>query len=193
MSQPTLLLITAATCPACVGFKNNVWPQAKSRLESTGKVRIEEANLPSMDKSHLAKYPSDLQRFVTWFPTLILVSPESWQRRTNLDASVFNGSFVNGIMTHGRDKAPYPTTAQGIMDWVNDQTKTYSRSVNRAQGPIVNIQPLPTISKRDGWSTSSLYNSSTSQTSSQASSYSSSSSQSQPLYRGVVYHPRTWK
>ncbi len=120
-SKPILLLITATNCSACVSFKEHVWGEAKQKIESLGTVELKQIDLPSTNSQLPQSLPADVKRYVGWFPTLILVSSSSWNRGGNskLDAEVFNGSFVNDVITHGRGNAPYGTNTKGVLDWLS--------------------------------------------------------------------------
>jgi len=96
MNRPVFVLLTATTCPACVNFKNRVWSNLKSELESRGRVQIIEIEVPdTRSKPDPNKYHKDLARFVGWFPTMSLYPADRWfDRKSDLIGIIKNGKIV---------------------------------------------------------------------------------------------------
>jgi len=93
MSVPVLVVITADDCGACIDFKKNIWPGVKKTLEDTKSVEIIHKELPSIGSALPEDLPKDLGRFVPYYPSIILITRNSWNggKGTNLQAVAFNG------------------------------------------------------------------------------------------------------
>lgn len=91
-----LILVTVSICAHCVRFRED-WPKTKQALQETQLVDIVDIELNKFsDRPDPQKYPSDLSRWVKWFPTFILVSKSSWTnaqpgKNGRLEGVIFNG------------------------------------------------------------------------------------------------------
>ena len=88
-----LVVITANSCGACANFKPN-WPQMKRTLQASfPQLDIVEINQPSVSTNYGSAYPSNLNVWGVWFPTILLVPRTEWYGGFIQSASVFNGTY----------------------------------------------------------------------------------------------------
>lgn len=115
------VLVTAKNCPHCTNFRKN-WTEVQQALLETGLIeKPVDIEVESMaDRPNPALYPSDLKRWVRWFPAFLLFSRSSWlaaQPGSNklLDGVIFNGRMTaNGAEYEGNSK----TTKETLVEWV---------------------------------------------------------------------------
>jgi len=88
-----LVVVTAVGCGACNAFKEN-WPSMRSKLQSF--IEIKEINQPRVTNVFDSKYPSGLDLYCLWFPTLLLVPKDDYDSMKVTRAYVFNGDIING-------------------------------------------------------------------------------------------------
>lgn len=146
-SRPVFVVITAENCGHCKSFKNGPWPDTKAALESMGTVRVVHIELAAMGDALPPQYPSTLQTYIRGFPTLLLVSGESWNRALQsggpLDYQVFGTDAIGKRGTYSRDKA-------GIISWINNAvprlsqgggtSKTVTKGVNDNSGCTITVR-----------------------------------------------------
>jgi hypothetical protein len=92
---PIFFLITADDCGACVNFKNNMWPVIKKDLEESKSVTIVHRNLEfrrDRDKLKL-ELGEDILKFVPHYPSMALITAESWKEKKQLNGIIFNGTI----------------------------------------------------------------------------------------------------
>ena len=87
---PVFVLVTVDVCGPCKGFKKDYWDSLRKTLEDSKSVRIKHINLAGFDSPLPADVPADIKRFIPHYPSFILVSADSWNRKGSLDAVVFN-------------------------------------------------------------------------------------------------------
>lgn len=97
--KSVFILVTVSVCAHCVRFRED-WPEIKQALLETQLVDIVDIELNKFsDRPDPQKYPSDLSRWVKWFPTFILVSKSSWTNAQpgpangRLEGAIFNGNM----------------------------------------------------------------------------------------------------
>lgn len=101
-SKPIFFLITADDCGACVTFKKNVWPVVKKQLEDSKSVNIVHKNIEfRRDRDKLVpEFGPDILKFVPHYPSMSLITADSWKEKKKLDGVIFNmspdmqGNFV---------------------------------------------------------------------------------------------------
>lgn len=88
-----LLVITANGCSACTNFKQ-AWPDMKKQLQKI--IPIVEINQPQLtNEFDIKKVPVNLSKYVSWFPTLVLVKIEDFKPGNRLTyGAVFNGDIT---------------------------------------------------------------------------------------------------
>lgn len=140
MSKPVFVLVTAKNCGACAHFKQT-WPSVKLELESLGQIRIIEIDVPSIGVHTGDNFPQDLNRWVGWYPSMLLFNGSSWdtgmkaveemkkskdmgdktkpRTKIELEGSIFRGHFSS-------DGRPEPEegpmlNATNISSWVQTE------------------------------------------------------------------------
>lgn len=126
-----LILLTAGNCGHCHQFKDNIWYKSKDgplkdKIINDGKVSIIEINLPSTSSTLDNKYPVDLQRYVSWFPSLMLFTNDDW-------AAGLNGAPLHGVVYNGTDdggkvklSGTKPISRKNILDWIDTETANWA-------------------------------------------------------------------
>lgn len=116
-SEYMLLVITATGCPACVNFKQ-AWPEMKKQLQKI--IPIVEINQPQVtNELDITKVPTNLYKYVSWFPTMVIVRADEFKPGKQLTyGSVFNGEItpagVAKISLHKKSLNLYE-----VQNWVN--------------------------------------------------------------------------
>jgi len=131
--KPVLVVITADTCGGCVMFKQRVWQQLKQRIQQSGKVQLVEINLPTVRDRIPSQYPTGLQKWVGWYPTLALFTPSSWKSGGQLQGSVFNGFLEGDKIKMVPQNQARAMTVEDIMDWIDREIA----SPTFVQGPAI--------------------------------------------------------
>lgn len=135
MSQkPVFIVVTAGNCGFCTRFKSEVWPTLKPKLVNSGRLSIVEIELETMgevkSKSFAERYPVDLRRYTTWFPTFILCTAASWENGDVIDGVVLNGEFIYdhetqteiiGSVSNEQLKEPNDSN---ITQWLSDNLRS---------------------------------------------------------------------
>lgn len=122
MSKPVVIYISAKTCPACVNFASQ-WPSVKDAIEKLGAETVEVSLPNTMSELDTTKYPSNLKRYIAWYPSLAIVNGYNWNQAMkqpganySLDGKVFNGNFdIKGNL--GR-AVQFPLTVDGVTKWL---------------------------------------------------------------------------
>jgi hypothetical protein len=128
-SPYVVVLVTARTCPACVRFKNNVWPTLEPELNSGG-FEVQKVELDDPDSSFPSNYPVDLERFVAFFPCLIVFQGKTWRTalanpnvRSRVSGRVFNAEKKGDRFESVVEQQRRPTTTPQIKKWLNEVTQ----------------------------------------------------------------------
>ena len=126
-SRPIMILVTAGNCGNCQKFKP-VWPKIRNNIEKLGVVRVHEAEVPVMFTSLPPQFPKDLNRFIGFYPTFLLVEGNTWNASLNskdikIDARVYNGEFSGGRMMIKDARLGY--TEDNLISWINSEVKKH--------------------------------------------------------------------
>lgn len=152
-NRPVFCIVTAKGCPGCDGFKKEQYGVLMKLLESKpllGRIRVVEIEYPGLGtplpkKSTNNKYdiPDDLKRFISWFPTFVLINGASWNEGKELAGAVFNGSWnSNGIIIHdsvfnksspNESRNLRMTNGESIKSWIEEQLSKNNDVMN---GPL---------------------------------------------------------
>ena len=140
MAQKHIFIaVTAGDCGFCTRFKTSVWPTLKPKLLNSGRLTVVEVQLDKMSSvnsdSFAEQWPTDLRRFIHWYPTFILCTAASWGKRDNLDGVVMNGQMVFDEKTGQEivtsvDEFIEPNEAN-LTQWLSDQLRS-NKFVNPA-------------------------------------------------------------
>jgi len=124
-----LFYVIAKDCPACKTFGVH-WEGVQASLKKTFGDRLEIETISYEKRTAAAldttKYPIDLMRFISWYPTFVLVPKDAYleakaRTRTLLPASVFNGRMPSEVgarvlPAQGKDRLPLNGTT--LHAWV---------------------------------------------------------------------------
>lgn len=109
-----ICVVTATGCGPCDNFKLNILSSLKNEINRSGKFDFYHINAPSTSPSSLPtisqdkkQVPSSIRRFVQWFPSVIIIKPQSWE------SGMLEGSTFDQRLT--------PMTVQNIMNWINER------------------------------------------------------------------------
>jgi len=148
-SRNVLVIVTANGCGACTQFKKNNLDKLKKELQQSGVVRVEHIDVPAIGAPVPEGYPTQLNSWIRWYPTLILVNGKDWNEKcANVSNSsppieVFNGVVVDGKIDMARDsRKNYDELLNWIKDNIDNNTKF--RTIVVAQTPQVNTQSVGT-------------------------------------------------
>lgn len=116
----TFVSVLSKTCSHCKNFKDTSLTTLKNRVKLipgiNRKEYIEVSNLASaFDES---KYHPDFSRFITWFPTFIIFTTESWEAHDKeLIGKVMGGNITDNKMTLS-NKAEFSANPVDITNWI---------------------------------------------------------------------------
>lgn len=112
--KPTLVIVTSRTCHACALYKQ------KSRnkiIESVKQyVDIQEKDFTDIQRE------SGLSKYVGWFPSFILIPPNSIDK-PNIDAIVMGGNIVDGKIKI-TDSSMVGFDSNKVLKWVKDNVNS---------------------------------------------------------------------
>lgn len=127
MSKPVLLIVTADTCFACKNFKKNVEPSLMNTLMKDSRIQIGRVSVKNLGDDLPATYPKELNKYIGWYPTLILYYP------TTKKVSVYNGTIKDGRLEGPHD---LPIRESEILSWLNRELSLEMRLPNRVYKPV---------------------------------------------------------
>lgn len=151
-----LFHVTAKDCGACQLFRSR-WEGIKTNLKTVfgNKLEIDEIEYEKKSISQLdtSKYPSDLRRFIGWFPTLILIPMSEYEKVKRgelkfLPAVVYNGRMSDSkpfiIEQVPKDKKQ-PLLDANILSWVRAEMERgpapQAPTITSLQSPVVQTPP----------------------------------------------------
>ena len=128
-----LFYVIAKDCPACKTFGVH-WEGIQASLKKAlgDRLEIETISYEKRTAAALdtAKYPIDLMRFISWYPTFVLVPKDAYveakaRTRPLLPAVVFNGRMppevgARVLPVQGKDRLPLNGTS--LQAWVERET-----------------------------------------------------------------------
>ena len=149
-SPAVFVIVTAKDCGACTFFKHKTQDDLMSKLESysnslgPGKLEIVSIDLDSISSAGqtLVKYHRDLIRYVSWFPTFLLFTKQSWHS-DKLVGKAFNGEIQNGRWVPVPINRQ-PMTSDAILNWI----KTTQNDPNFKPAAPKPLQPISSSSRR---------------------------------------------
>lgn len=166
--KPMLVLVTSESCPACKAFKTRVWPRLGMYLRKDPRFDVTEVHVVK-NFLEIRKVHTDLEKFVRWFPTLIMFTGASWVS-TSLKGKVLNGDFVGDRITllskiSGREREMVLLEHKRIYAWIEN---VLNLSEFRSERPAVVITDDTVSGSRGGTldifsngTSKSMYNSET--------------------------------
>ena len=91
-----LVLVTSKSCHYCKKFKPGIWKSLQNKFEKYPNLKVVEIELETNNSQpSQIEYHPDLNKFIGWFPTLMLFPQNLWKNyKTTLQGKVFNGEFV---------------------------------------------------------------------------------------------------
>ncbi len=132
--------VTADNCGVCKIYQN-FWPDYLELLKKIPNLDIIEINLEDNSSDpNPVEYPSELGRWIVWYPTFLLFTASSWSAAHRfqeydgtqlidksgplaLEGAVYNGAFNNGKLIQLRGPAP---TAENLIAWIITEMKNLS-------------------------------------------------------------------
>lgn len=112
MSKPSVFIVTANGCSACDRFKSRIDESLMDKLYKDNRVQVYRINLSSMSEPLPSTYPKELNKYIMWYPTFIIMFP-------NGRVAVFNGE-----VTESKLSGPFndrPISEQSILAWINEE------------------------------------------------------------------------
>ncbi len=153
MGKPVLLLVMSDTCGACQKFKVTALPSIEKEIKKQGNVELLKLEFPIMqistdDVDSKFEYHPELNKFVTWFPTFILVPDNLWfDKGSKLSCLVKDKEGVDksmedrrkGIVPQPGDKRYPDYSKDSILDWIKTSLSSDSIFTKRPElkGPLV--------------------------------------------------------
>lgn len=106
-SPYVIVVIKAGNCSHCQKLSLK-WPEIKMQLmQDNLNVRVVQVDLPRMQSPIPSGYPTDLKRFISWFPMVLMVPGADWDQAMHSTGSykfsnveVFNGKYVGGKLQY---------------------------------------------------------------------------------------------
>ena len=129
--KPVLVVVTSDDCGHCATFKRLIWDSLKSKLLSNNNIHLIEISIPRMKTPPGPHYPADLNRWIEWYPTILMFTPKSWNTAMTykshpLEGVIFNGKLVDNKAKHcSSEGCPTITLNEAnFLKWVDDQLKS---------------------------------------------------------------------
>lgn len=124
-SRGVLILISAKTCGHCKRLYDSYWPEITSEVKSLGGIEIVEIKLETTSSPlDTTKYPAGLNKYLRWYPMLLLVPTANYQQALRDKDTKIDGYILNGKLTDTGVadfvNAGYSMDKAGIMKWIND-------------------------------------------------------------------------
>jgi len=149
------VLATAADCPACVEFKKNLWPGIEKELREVKGLHVVQKEVKSRSDPIHTDLPKDIARFIPYYPSMILITADSWKRGGQLDAIAFNGEIDPSTGKIKRLPKEKIQSYDQLVSWVkNNMPKTMAAS-NASSGNVLihdlnegSVKTLPVCAKR---------------------------------------------
>lgn len=136
MQSAVLVIVTAVGCGHCNKIKSD-FESIRKEVASIGNVELVHVDLSSTGaKLNTELYPSDLQRYLSFFPMAILFSSSEWeeaQKNTKspikLNGIIMNANFnakgfVEHLGTTPGVPSKYAIAGGKLSQWINDNIKS---------------------------------------------------------------------
>lgn len=116
-----LYIVTARNCGACTRYKQLFRDKTKAELDKIKGLKVEEIDVNRIGDPLPEAFPKDLQRFIKWYPTLVLVTKTSNDNKDGrLDGIVFNGTENKNSTFDHTGSGGYTLDNVGIPKWIKD-------------------------------------------------------------------------
>ena len=116
-----LYIVTARNCGACTRYKQMYREKTKADLDKIKGLKVEKIDVNKIGDPLPEAFPKDLQRFIKWYPTFVLVTKTSNDNKGGkLDGVVFNGKENNNSAFEHTGSGGYTLDNVGITKWVKD-------------------------------------------------------------------------
>lgn len=118
-----IVIVMAQGCPACEKFKSTTLQPLLGSFNKKG-YGVEQIMLDSTDSPIPSTYPSALDRFVQFFPCVILMQGKSWSSAMTNRSGPLSGRVFNAKKQGNRfvavDKSQKQTlTASNVLGWIS--------------------------------------------------------------------------
>lgn len=114
------IFVSAGNCGGCIRFKQHFWERTKAELAKIAGLRIVDMPINKLGDSLPPDAHRDLPRFVSWYPTFILVSKSSYDK-AKLEGVVFNGVEGKAKWELAPVAQRRPTDDVTVVAWVKEQ------------------------------------------------------------------------
>ena len=154
------IFVSAGNCGGCVRFKEHFWERTKAELAKITGLRVVDMPVPKLGEPLPPDAHRDLARFVSWYPTFILINKSSYEK-VKLEGVVFNGvegKVVGGA--EGRAKWDLVPVAQrratdnvSVVSWVKEQLSSnpiFKKGVTFSPLGVKGILKAPKSEKEQG-------------------------------------------
>lgn len=163
MSKPVLLIITSSSCGHCKTYKQN---NEKAVMEMLGREHL--ATVYQINDgviSPSARINPNLNKYIRFVPTFILLTKESWEGNGPLFGSIMNQKigYESGkeFIQTSQAKQEFFNTSEGVKDWIvrelrnnpifNSNVPKSFNAFQNENNPSFKIVPLESIKKEHGF------------------------------------------
>lgn len=140
-SEAVFIFVAAQGCGGCISFKKNQWAATEAALRGINNLTVIPIEVSRVGAALPSSTPKDLSRFVSWYPTFILVTKESWHKNSSLEGVVFNGAqgkSKGAIVTMAPESQRKPLDTTNLVNWVKAEMATNPLFSKRVSfGPLV--------------------------------------------------------
>lgn len=131
--QPVFVLVTSESCPACHNFLEERWPTLQEELQKLNFSEIKHIQLP-----HSTDHPEGLDKYVSWFPTMMVFSYDSWHK----PEVPLNGEVFGGVWNEEAGRVEFDNfdpEVDKVVSWAQEMAGTTSQEAE--QEPPKEEQP----------------------------------------------------
>jgi len=128
MSKPYLIIITSSTCGACQRYKQDNEKAVMEMLRKENLVTVIQIN--DGQSVQPIQINPELNRYIKWVPSFMLVTKESWEGKGPLQGAIMNqkiGYYSNDKFIQTEQiKAEFFHTSEAILSWIKRELSTNS-------------------------------------------------------------------
>src|SRR5689334_1008685 len=116
----TLICVFSESCGNCRIFKQQYYAEFMRKLKAKfPTLKVEIINVRDMDEldHEVGKYHKDLAQYINWVPCFILTNSSYDDKRSRLEAVIFNGVRMGN--SYQVDREHYkPAMPDNIIEWI---------------------------------------------------------------------------
>ena len=118
------LVIIVVTTDDCYHCHKPEFLNLVLQLESI--YQIDKLNFQSLHNFELpSSYPAELQKYLGWFPTILIFTKKSWNQGSDFVGNVYNGHLVNDNIEYNYSDGPL--TFENVVTWIKNFQVTQQR------------------------------------------------------------------